>query len=707
VNEISRGETSVGQFISGDKIRTPPKQDTSQWRQRVAIGLAIYAFIATVTQFFGSGTFFGVPSFADLAVKRQRLLGFTNLIEFETAANPFDAACRKLDLALPLDVRIYMDDMVGTTNLDRILFYPYVAYYLFPREVATSLDRPALITRDGYVGRAAVYAQELLTNGFAVELSARSDTIKGRPLREDLQLQPLTSPPWFRSRLDWLIAFLLPLLSALSGLWLVNWVFPDCSGLPLLQRLACGLGLAMMAVAALTLGIKLAGFYGWGLVLLITSAGALLALWKERRTFAGECITGFRMALRNPITLPAVLVFFLIFSCAGLLGLVESDAVAAWMLKAKIFHLSTGSHIIHWFSQPRLAHAHMDYPTLVPALHATTFDSLGHVDEYVTKFWPAWMLLLLFAALSSLERSRRWLSGLSFLFLALLLLPATRQYVLMEGGTMPMVFFITLGTVFCAISLLEQNRAYLSMGLTLLFGAAMAKFEGAIVLLAVLVSLFAVFWSPRNLAPLAPVWRVLGFCLLMVIPFVCLRVQVPSLHYESGWARYALSHLGTTLSNIPGFLVMMTARWFVSPTLADWEAQGSHLHWIGRWDGFSSLYNHPTLGMAWVALGLTVIAAWHYPARRRLVFWLSAMIGLVLIGFSTVFSAFVCTMDRSRALEYYTAEIASGRYLFPILVAWAAVAGILVFWPEPAEPGLRPAATAEGAQEIRTIRPEA
>jgi hypothetical protein len=130
---------------------------------------------------------------------------------------------------------------------------------------------------------------------------------------------------------------------------------------------------------------------------------------------------------------------------------------------------------------------------------------------------------------------------------------------------------------------------------------------------------------------------------------------------------------------------MMTARWFVSPTLADWEAQGSHLHWIGRWDGVSSLYNHPTLGMAWVALGLTVLAGWFYPARRRLVFWLSAMIGMILIGFSSVFSAFVCTMDRSRALEYYTAEIASGRYLFPILVAWAAVAGILVFWPQPAE----------------------
>ena len=679
---MSRGESSLGEVIAGDKIQTPSKQDTSRLLRGVAVGLAVYAVAATITQFFGSGTFFGVPSFADLAVKRQRLIGLTNLIDFETAENPFDAACRKLDLALPPDARIYMDDMVGATNLDRALFYPYVAYYLFPREVATSLDRPALITRDGYVGRAALYAQELLTNGFDVELSARSDTIKGRPLREDLPLQPLTSPAWFRSRLDWLIAFLLPCFCALSGLWLIKWVFPDGSNLPLMQRVACGFGLAMMAVAAVTLGVKLGGFSGWGIVLLITAAGALLALWEQRSNFATCCISGVRLALRTPITIPALLIFFLIFNCAGLLGLVESDAVGAWMLKAKIFHLNAGSQIVHWFSQPRLAHAHMDYPTLVPALHATTFDSLGHIDEYVSKFWPAWMLLLLFCALLSLPGSRRWFSGFSFLCLGLLLLPSTRQYALMEGGTMPMVFFVTLGTVLCTAGLLEQSRPRLLIGLTLLFGGAMAKFEGAIVLAAAGVSLFVVFWSRRKLAPLTPIWRMLGFCLLAAIPYLCLRVQVPTLHYESGWAGYALSHLGTTVSNIPGFLLMMTARWFVSPTLADWDAPGGHLRWIGQWDGFSSLFNHPTLGMAWVALVLTMIAAWKYPARRRLVLWLCAMIGLILLGFSTVFSAFVCTMDRSRALQYYTAEIASARYLFPILFAWAASAGTLLFWPE-------------------------
>jgi hypothetical protein len=70
------------------------------------------------------------------------------------------------------------------------------------------------------------------------------------------------------------------------------------------------------------------------------------------------------------------------------MGIVEFDAVADWLFKAKIFFLCTGHEIVGWFSNPRLAYAHMDYPTLVPLLHAATYDSIGHVDEFVTKFWP-------------------------------------------------------------------------------------------------------------------------------------------------------------------------------------------------------------------------------------------------------------------------------------------------------------------------------
>jgi hypothetical protein len=134
-----------------------------------------------------------------------------------------------------------------------------------------------------------------------------------------------------------------------------------------------------------------------------------------------------------------------------LLGLVEFDAVMGWALKAKILHGYTGAELVKWFSTPRLALAHLDYPTLVPSLHAATYDSVGHVDEFVTKFWPVWMLLLLLGALASLNRGRRaWVHGPYYFLLGLLLLPATQNYVQMEGATMPMVFFTVLGMIQCA-----------------------------------------------------------------------------------------------------------------------------------------------------------------------------------------------------------------------------------------------------------------
>ena len=94
--------------------------------------------------------------------------------------------------------------------------------------------------------------------------------------------------------------------------------------------------------------------------------------------------------VRSPVAililLTGSLAFLILFRLAGLLGLVEYDAVMAWMLKAKIIHPYTGSEIVHWFSNPRLTEAHLDYPTLVPSLHAATLDSFGHVDAT----WRAW-----------------------------------------------------------------------------------------------------------------------------------------------------------------------------------------------------------------------------------------------------------------------------------------------------------------------------
>ncbi|MGO8742967.1 MAG: hypothetical protein ACLPYZ_03250 [Limisphaerales bacterium] len=411
--------------------------------------------------------------------------------------------------------------------------------------------------------------------------------------------------------------------------------------------------------------------------------GGIAEMWRNRKPYLTGIIGGYGNTVCSPgksaFFVSGLFVFLILFRLAGLQGLVELDAVMAWSLKAKILHLYTGNELVQWLSNPRLAHVHLDYPTLVPSLHAATYDSLGHVDEFVTKFWPTWLLLFLIGALASLTRAgKSWFHAPSFALLGLLLLPATQMFVQMEGGTLPMVFFTVMGFVQCALWLVGKDRARLGLGLTLLFGAAMAKFEGFI-FLALVGSWMLLLPSARpSLKPSPRLWRVLAFCFLAALPFICLRVQIPSLHYESGWAGYALHHPGSTLSNWPGIFMMQLARLFVSPDFANWSGEGGRLHWIGRWDGFSSLYNHLTLGLAWLCLLLTVALWFAVPARRQVIVWILTMFVGATAALSGVFVSLVSIKGLAET-TLYTSDLDGGRYLLPVLLAWFATIMTLFF----------------------------
>ena len=41
-----------------------------------------------------------------------------------------------------------MTDMTGPTNWDKLMYYYYVTYYLFPREIGVSLDHPTRYDRE-------------------------------------------------------------------------------------------------------------------------------------------------------------------------------------------------------------------------------------------------------------------------------------------------------------------------------------------------------------------------------------------------------------------------------------------------------------------------------------------------------------------------------------------------------------------------------
>jgi len=615
----------------------------------------------------------------------EYLANTPDIVKRDFVVDPAAGADRTLDLTLPVNARVFMTGMIGTTNGGRLGNYYYLTYYLFPREVAVSLDEPRF-TMDGIQGRSTESEKEIRANGFDVRADLTADEVLHITASPDVFEGKAANPDWFDSPADKAVAFLLPLMTALSGIWLLRLLSgPGLSGrMPLAEQLACGLGLGMMAVAALTLGVKLCGFHGRGLTLVLTTAGALTELWRDRKNFSNEIAGGFRKSTSNPVTMAiitiALVVFLIQFRLAGLMGIVEFDAVADWMFKAKIFFLCTGQEIVGWFSNPRLAYAHMDYPTLVPLLHAATYDSIGHVDEFVTKFWPAWMLLFLLAALAALSRGKTArFQAPPFFLLGVLLLPFTQAYVQMEGGTLPMIFFTVMGLVQCAIGLVEMDRTRLGLGLTLLFGAAMSKFEG-VIFLAIAAGWILLLPEVRPSLKLSPrFWRTVVFCFLTALPFIYLRGHIHAMHPESGWAGNALAHPGITISSLPKVFFVMLAHIFVNPAFARWSFDGGQLHWTGHWAGLSSLLNQWTLGLVWVGLLMTIMLWVAAPHRRPVILWTLAVFVSAVIAISVVFASFVSTSDLNVVISGRMDDNDNGRYVFPMLLAWAATMVIMFF----------------------------
>ena len=641
----------------------------SRWINLASLSLVLFAGLVIAWQFVhrdgsGFGNYGPLVSVVQSYSRGEKLAKISNIVDRDMIG--FARFGRFLDLTLPMDARIFMMDMNGPTNYEKIGYYFYITYYVFPRDVGVCVDQPIRQTENGFPGRTAESDDELLGLGYNVRLNVAPDgSSEVTPLYE-MPTRNAANPEWFNSRFDLITAFLLPLLTTLAGMGLFRFLFLTLSRqMPLLEQLAYGLGLGMMGVAALTLGVKLCGFPGRGLILLVTGAGSIMELWRNGKAYLTGLSSGGRDLIRRPVAIiilaAGALVFLLLFWLAGLQGFVDADATR-WMLKAKIIHLDTGNKLVQWFSNARLAHAHLDYPTLVPSLHAATYDSLGHVDEFVTRFWPTWMLLFLLGALAALTRGRssRFQAPL-FALLGLLLMPTVQMYVQWEGATMPMIFFMVLGFVQCGYWLAGKDRARLGLGLTMLFGAAMAKLEGFIFMTLVAAWLILIPSARPALKLSLRGWCVLGFWFLAVLPFICLRVQIPALEYETNWVGYALHSPGTTLWNWPGVFMVQLARTFLSSDLANWNAESGRFHWIGSWDGLSSLYNHTTLGLPWFCLVLSTILWFAVPARRLIIIWMLATLIGALAVFSLIFASFIGIKGLAQAINY-TDDVAAGRY---------------------------------------------
>jgi len=670
------------------------RNGTGVWLERLTMAAVVVVAAASLYKAFCAPfpndpklrTFFQLQQVATLL--RQEPDPVSRDALFSGKDNSVDGGVRLLDMTIPTNARIFILDMLGPWHLNDLSLYYYVTYYLYPREVAISLGQLPVYQMDGFTGRNPASTEELKQAGYDFAVRIEPDRNLSIQQLASLTLVPPETNPKPIPDGDWLLAFLLPLAVAITGSRVVRWLYRDLQGvLSTGELLAGGLAVGAFFLTQLTLGLRLAGArWEWALtaVIMVWAVGEM-ALWLRRRR-------GSRPQLKAQhlwwlLLVPAGLILWGQFRLAGLVGIQEFDAVAFWAFKAKILHDWAGKEMWTWFKNPALAYAHLDYPLLVPLLHALTYGALGHVNEFVTKFWNQWMLLLLAWAVLGAGRfpgKRPWLAG--SVATAIILLPMTREWALTEGGTMPMLFYAVLSSLQLTIGMVEKQSGRLRLGLLLLLAIVMVKFEGVILLGLWGVMLLldrdsrAALWPPRRIG----LAGALG--LAAWLPYAVFRLHGPVPHPQSGWVGLLLKHPGTVLHIWPMTWVSMLSKQFFNNEFVFWRAlDNQHAVWQGHLTGWSSLVDQWTQGAGWVCL-LLLVVAWCQGGRLQ---GAALRLFLMFLVFATMVSVVWSTvqpssMNYTLALDGSVSAI-GGRYLFPVLMAWFVTSVILLLRAPPGE----------------------
>jgi len=626
---------------------------------------------------------------------------------FSAESADFPGSFRLMDGRIPADARIFLLGMLGPENAGKMGFYYYLTYYLYPREVVISLVQPPTFKLDGVFGRNPASLDELKQAGYDFVMQVTPDKKWHIKLLGTLLLLPPEVRPKPIPKGDWLLALLLPLAVAITGSRLVQWLFRDLKNiLTNGELLATGLAVGAFFLTQLTLGLRLAGAQ-WERALitgiLVWAVGEVVLWLRRRRASRPQFKVQYMWWL---LLLPTGLMLWCQFRLAGLLGLQEFDAVANWAFKAKLLHYSAGKEMWAWFQNPALAYAHLDYPLLVPLLHALTYGALGHVNDFVIKFWNQWMLLLLAWAILGAGRfpqKRPWLAAA--VASVVVLLPMTREWTLTEGGTIPMLFYTILASMQLAVGIVEQQSGRLRLGLLLLLAVVMVKFEGLLLLgLWGMVLLLdrdsrSALWPVRRIG----LAGVLG--LAAWLPYVVFRLTGPAPHPESGWLDLLIKNASAVLHILPMTWLAMLSRRFLNSEFDAWGSlDNQHAVWQGHWTGWVSLVDQATQGLGWVCL-LLLVVAWYRGERLR---WMMVRLCLIFLTFATMVSLVWSTVHSS-PLDYTLAlsgrmDKLGGRYLYPVLIAWF-VAGVVLLlrtWPgEPADLNEKETMTSNGIDKLR------
>ncbi|MDD5141500.1 MAG: hypothetical protein PHY43_14720 [Verrucomicrobiales bacterium] len=667
----------------------------ARWLEWCALTVVVLVALAAIYEaFLADPQKTGQGMFSQFQQRATMLGNETDPLKRDSMCIPLSAFGRSVDAQIPTNARVFLAGMLGPENAGGLGYFYFLSNYLFPREVAISLGQPPVYNLAGVPqGRNPASLDELTQAGYDLVLQLTPDgRIESRALKP---LQPSQIKPEPISSGDEAVAFFLPLAVALAGTRMVRLLFKELENvLSSGELLASGLAIGAFFLTQSILALRMAGArmeHIMGLGVMLWAVVELVLLFRRQHAQMLQ----FKFSIRQIwwlLLIPAGLMLWCLFRLAGKEGLLEFDAIAFWAFKAKFFYYCAGPELLNWLKNPTLSYAHMDYPLLATLLHSFTYGVVGHVDEFVTKFWNQWMLLFLGWAIlgaGKFPNQKPWL--VAAVATAVILLPMTLEFTRKEGGTIPMVFFTVLSSLQLAIGMAEKQPGRIRLGLLLLMATAMVKFEGIVllgfwgILLLLDKDSRTVFWPLRRIG-LAGLLGLAGW-----MPYIVLRLHGTAPNAESAWMGQLIKDPGTVLGILPMHFLAFLSRRFLNNDFAAWGApDNQHAVWQGKWTGLESLADQATLGLGWACL-LLVGLAW---LRGGKLCWTVLRLFLVFLGF-TLFICIVWSSARSNPLNYSSSlagseSITGGRYLYPALMSWFVAGFVFLVRVAPDKPVLPP-----------------
>jgi hypothetical protein len=191
--------------------------------------------------------------------------------------------------------------------------------------------------------------------------------------------------------------------------------------------------------------------------------------------------------------------------------LVEWDGWAIWAMKARALYDFGGVGHGVFTTQP---YGPLQHPLLLPSLEATGFRSMGAFDGTLIHLQLALLAFGFAAALWTLLSDRVPAALVGATILAIVAADSTLRQLASNLADIPLAFFVALGVVALARTLLEDDASLLPVAAVMLGAATLTKPEGLLFALAALVPFVAIVRTRSALLTAAAValillpWRI-------------------------------------------------------------------------------------------------------------------------------------------------------------------------------------------------------